>query len=553
MKKINKIRKQPYFILCICVSLILTVMQFVLGARFSGSEFIIGNLSIPINSLNGIIQTISFIFCILMVFTSPKRGIWAASIIIGLQFTGAIRAVLMSKNAQSLPGVFNCLLFLIALIIIYTQFVISERRAVTDEVTGISNGLAFENAIYRSIRHNERGYLIFIHLDGLFPIIANHGREVGDKILKNMAERLQENVKDKSKVFRLDGAEYAVLLPADVDADEKAREVLCAIEKPVEILKNDIITNCYLTASIGISPYLNNDLSAENLIKRADIAMNYAIKAAKEKVCIFNDTMKEQMEKETAIEGLIKDGLENDYFYLVYQPQYTAVDKRLRGFETLIRMANPNGGNVPPGEFISVAEKSELILDIDDYVLRRAMKEFREICYASGNTITVAINVSATDIAREGFADKLLKIVDEVKFPAECLEIEITEYSFADTVNHTIDNICKLRDHQIMIALDDFGTGYTSLEQLMKLPVNLLKLDKSLVDNVAIKKLNTDFVKSIIYMGHLMDTEVIAEGVENEAQLEMLRDLDCDFTQGYLWGRPMEYDQARSLAVGFFE
>ena len=208
----------------------------------------------------------------------------------------------------------------------------------------------------------------------------------------------------------------------------------------------------------------------------------------------------------------------------------------------------PDGVRIPPVEFIGIAELSDLIFDIDEFVLSHAMREFREICYSSGNTITLAINISAKNIARPGFADRLLTLVKENNFPPECLEIEITEYSFAQDANNTIENIKKLRDNQVMIALDDFGTGYTSLEQLMKLPINLVKIDKSLIDNIIRNEMNMDFVKSVIYMGHIMDAEVIAEGVEYDSQVECLKELDCDFIQGYVWGKPTDFDEAREIA-----
>lgn len=549
MKKVNKAKRIHYLIICCVLAVFLTALQFVFGAKFANTKIYFGGLGFSVNTLNGVLQTVVFIFCILMIFLSAKHGVVASCIVIGISFVGSTRASIMGRSLESLPGSFNCVLFLIAIVIISRQFSLSEKRANLDEVTDIPNSKAFSRDLYRSIMHNERGYLLFVHLDGFIHIIADQGREVGDEILRILAQRLFEAFGKESKVYRIDGAEFAILLQENSDINIKSEYVLSLVEKAIVIHKNDIATNCYLTAYIGIAPYLNNDLSAENLIKRADIAMNYAVKSHTDKIVVFNDKMREQIEREVKVEGMIKDSIKNDYFTLVYQPQYTTMDKRLRGFETLIRMHYPNGEDVSPGEFIAVAEKSELILSIDDYVLRRAMGEFRDICNKCGNTITVAINVSATDIAREGFADRLLGLIDEIAFPAECLEVEITEYSFAEGNNHTIDNICKLRKHQIMIALDDFGTGYTSLEQLMKLPVNLLKLDKSLIDNVAKKTMNTDFIKSVIYMGHLLDTEVIAEGVEDEEQLEMLRKLDCDFTQGYLWGKPMEYENAKKLAI----
>ncbi len=352
----------------------------------------------------------------------------------------------------------------------------------------------------------------------------------------------------RGDAYKIEGAEYAVILPDRVNCDTIIANIIKSVEETITLNKDGVPSNCYLTAFAGVADFTDNSVDADTIMKRADIAMNYALKSGKNKISTFNDEMKESIESQLRIERLVKDSLRNNWFYLVYQPQYTMFDRRLRGFETLIRMNAPGGVKIPPSEFISIAELSDLIFDIDSFVLETAMREFREVCYSSGNTITLAVNISAKNIARPGFAEKLLEVVKDTGFPPECLEIEITEYSFAEEGNYTLENIRKLRDNQIMIALDDFGTGYTALEQLMKLPVNLVKIDKSLIDNLIRNEMNMDFVKSVIYMGHLMDAEVIAEGVEYENQVECLRELDCDFIQGFVWGKPMEYDEARELS-----
>ena len=510
-------------------------------------------------------------------------------------------------------GVVNCFLFFVTVTFVASHFRLSRKKAATDVVTGISGMYAFNRKLKSLIKHNEEGNLAIVRIEGLANVSSVSGRGAQNEILHVIAVRMKDACGDKARVYKLDGPEYAIIYlnrakaaaalntaaeagtitPAAVNTlaeagtltakeaafsntmDSKSvisaasdeaggagtaqiadtcyeiyDKIIKQTEMPVTIKKGDILTNFYVTAYMGCTQIEKEDTQAEEIIKRADIALSSAAKSNNDRIVPFGNEMREQIGRDIRAERLTKESLKKGYFYLVYQPQYTTADKRLRGFETLIRMATPDGDKLAPSEFIDVAERSDLILEIDDFVLRRAMVEFREICFATGNTITLAVNVSAKDIARGGFANMLLEIIEEIKFPAECLEVEITEYSFAGAQNHTIENILKLRENQIMIALDDFGTGYTSLEQLMKLPVNLVKLDKSLVDNVARQKINRDFVKSVIYMGHLMDAEVIAEGVEYDEQLNVLRELDCDFTQGYLWGRPMEYAEARELALG---
>ncbi len=454
----------------------------------------------------------------------------------------------MTKTISTLPGTFNAIIFVIAIALIANQIRISNKMAVTDSVTALLNRYAFDRNLRDMIWKGEHGRVAFIHIDGFLPVNANLGRKYGDEILRIVANRVTSVLGDRGTAYKIEGAEYAVIVLDIIDCNRLADEMIRSIEERITLNKDGVPSNCYLTAFTGIAEFKDSSDNADTIMKQADIAMNYAMKSGTGKIATFNGEMKESLERQTYVERLVKDSLANGWFYLVYQPQYTLYDKRLRGFETLIRMNAPDGVKIPPSEFISIAELSDLVFDIDSFVLEKAMQEFREICYSSGNTVTLAVNISAKNIARPGFADRLLELVEKTKFAPECLEIEITEYSFAEDANNTIENIKKLRENQIMIALDDFGTGYTSLEQLMKLPINLVKIDKSLIDNLIRNEMNMDFVKSVIYMGHVMDAEVIAEGVEYDNQVECLRELDCDFIQGFVWGKPMEYDEARELA-----
>ena len=251
--------------------------------------------------------------------------------------------------------------------------------------------------------------------------------------------------------------------------------------------------------------------------------------------------------KQREAEYLIKEALDKNYFYQVYQPQYTTSEKKLRGFETLIRCAMPDGSIISPGFLIPAAEKSNLIISIDDYVLRKAMTDFKPMLEKTNEKLILSINVSAKNISSADFANRILNLVEEIKFPPENLELEITEYSFAESVELTIENINQLRAYGIEIALDDFGTGYTSIKQMMTLPINLLKIDKCLIDDVEENQSIRDIVDSIIYMGHVMNCEVICEGVEKENQLNFLKEHKCDFIQGFIWGKPISLNEVEQL------
>lgn len=549
MREFNLAKKNKAIVLSLTLVVILTILNNVFSIMFGGKVLSITGMPLNMNTLNGCIQTVTFMLGIEMIFMSPTIGLWVSLGAIFVSMVGAIRTMIVMHFLEPLPGLLNCLFFLVAAFIVSKQCRKNEKRVATDDVTGLLNTYEFEHRLFKKTYYKEKGHLLIINLDGFSRENAKLGREMGDKILHIIADRIKSVISEKSQAFKIESSDYAVIIPIDEDYMAVSESLIDAIEEPVSLNKDDIVTNTYLTAYVGVASFEDGTVSARDLVKHGDIALNYAKNLGQDKICVFNDKMRELMDRETEIERLIKEGLKNGYFYLVYQPQFTAADKRLRGFETLIRMSTPSGIQIPAGELISIAERSELILDIDRFVLRRAMTEFKEICSLPDNVLTLAVNVSAKEITRAGFADKLIDLIEEINFPAECLEIEITEYSFAESQSHTIDNIRKLRRHQVMVALDDFGSGYTSLEQLMKLPVNIVKLDKSLIDKVASSKINTDFIKSAIYMGHIMDTEVIAEGVEYEDQLEMLRTLNCDYIQGFLWGRPMDYLDAKELGM----
>ena len=552
MRLTNFRYKTMLFRACIFMCVVLTVLNVVIAARLRGSHLSLGGMQIPVNSVNGCVQVLMSLMCIIMVLTERHKGLIVSYVFLGISIAGSLRTVFVSKNLATIPGTFNAIIFVIAISLISSQIKVSNKMAVTDSITGMLNRYGFDRDIRKKIWFNEKGRVVFIHLDGFLPVNANLGRKYGDELLSIVANRITSTLDGRFVAYKIEGAEFAIILSESADYISIIENLIMTIENTITLNKDGVPSNCYLTAFAGIADFVDSATDADTIMKRADIAMNYAMKSGNMKYCLFNDEMKEQLERQLYIERLVKDSLRNGWFYLVYQPQYTIHDKRLRGFETLIRMNAPDGVRIPPAEFIKIAELSDLVLDIDTFVLRKAMEEFREICYSSGNTITVAVNISAKDIARAGFAEKLLAIIEDVKFPTECLEIEITEYSFAEESSRAIENIKLLRDNQIMIALDDFGTGYTSLEQLMKLPINLVKIDKTLIDNLVRNDVNMDFVKSVIYMGHIMDAEVIAEGVEYDNQVECLKGLDCDFIQGYIWGKPMEYDEARELAFGVY-
>lgn len=506
-----------------------------------------GDYSIPVSSVSGIVQAISASACILMVIIDYRTGVKLAIFTFLFSIFGIIRGIVASGSMASLPGAANCIIYIFVTILISNQLSASDKFALTDSSTGLPNRYGFERILAGRLNGIGRGYVAYLHVGGFHDLNANLGRKYGNIILRETADRIARVVGERGDVFKIEGAEFAIILSEECNYEDVLGQVIEAVESPIDVDRNGISVNCFVTADVGVSDFYDRHLSLDEVMMCTDVAMNYAVNHDDVRICTYNDALKAKVARTAEIEKLIKDGLDNDYFYLQYQPQYVLDGKKLRGFESLVRLRMPDGSVVPPGEFIPIAERTDLILEIDRYVRRRAMSEFKEICRAKGENLIISVNVSAKEISTPGFSDEVLEVVDEVGFPAECLEIEITEYSLVQSMETTIINIQELREHNVKIAVDDFGTGYTSLSQLLNLPVTLLKIDKSLIDNIEESEINRDFVKTVIYMGHLMNCEVISEGVEKDSQLRLLNQFDCDFIQGFVWSRPLDRRVALEL------
>ncbi len=517
-----------------------------LSNKYRSTIFNVGGFSIPTSGILGCVQAVSITACFFMVLADYRRGIKLALFTTAFSIFGNMRGIIATGSMGSFPGIINCVLYSVILIFTYKQLKLSDTQTITDASTGLFNRYGFERELEARIHSQDKGYVVYMHVGGFHDLNANLGRKYGNQILREVARRIVEIVGDKGEVFKIEGAEFAIILSEDCNYEEMVSRVMESIEQSIEVDKNGISVNCYVTACAGIADFFDRKAQADDIMMCTDVAMNCAVNTEGMKMCTYNDALKQQIARTSEVENLIKEGLEHDYFYLQYQPQFVLDGKKLRGFEALVRMRLPDGSIVSPGEFIPVAEKSDLIMDIDRYVRERAMREFKEMCLKSSDLV-LSVNVSAKEISSPGFADEILESLDSSGFPAGCLEIEITEYSFAQSVELTINNISRLRDRDIKIAVDDFGTGYTSLSQLLNLPVTLLKIDKSLIDNIEGSEINRDFVKTVIYMGHLMNCEVISEGVEQDSQLRLLNQYDCDFIQGFVWSRPLEHEAAMAL------
>ena len=522
-------------------------------ARISGHIIRYGNFVFPVSSIQGIIATLNFLSCIILVFIDFKKGSKLAFGIMALSFMAALNPIIASHNLAPLPSVVTSLVSFITVLIIYSFYKKSTINSLTDFITGLPNRRYYVKYANQQLEAKNNFLLACIEIEDFKNINDVYGIQAGDFILKEIAPKIKSLMGKDEMLFKITGGIFAMILDENNYAEEKLKlitrsEVMTLPPKHGE--DPSIKKTCNVSLAAGVV-HINHDYdkerNASGILRYGEIALGEARKSSEQKICFYDDSLLDSDFEQKEAEFLIKDAMAHDWFFLVYQPQYITEGKKLRGFETLIRCRKPDGSIVSPAMFIPAAEKTNLITEIDDYVLRRAMTEMKPVLEASGNSFVVSINVSAKNIATENFAEKINQLIEEIQFPAENLEIEITEYSFIESRDTTIDNILTLRTLGVQIALDDFGTGYTSIAQLMKLPVSLLKIDKSLIDEIESDPVMSDMVDSIIYMGHIMDCEVISEGVENENQLEILKDHKCDFIQGFVWGKPLPYEEAKAL------
>lgn len=499
--------------------------------------------------LKGVCSAFQYACCLFLVYTNKKRGIIISIIMLSLSIINMLRVIVMTNISDPIAGVFNQFFYIVTIIWLGAIFAKQEKTAVTDMLTGLLNRRGLYKKLEELTENNKSFCIIDIELSNFKLLNDSFGNVYGDRLLKKMAERITSFVGENGVVSRKNGAAFVIILKNTQDAEADANKLLDIIREKIALSLEDDYIDCYVTAFAGMASFPYDSDNYETLIKYADMAMVEALHFNSTTVCRFKPEMEKRIKHQAELEHLINEGIEKDYFYLVYQPQYILDGKKLRGFETLIRMELPDGTIISPGEFIPIAEMSDQIIYIDDYVINRAMNEYKDIVINHKQDLVVSVNVSAKNIASDGFSKKIEKFLDETGFPAKNLEIEITEYCMVSSINTTIKNIKALRSIGVQFALDDFGTGYTSLNYLSQLPVNLLKIDKSLIDDIENDDQRSEFVSAIISMGHLMGCEVISEGVENEQQLKKLGENHCDFIQGYVWGKPLDYKIAKAFTL----
>src|SRR5574344_956429 len=410
-----------------------------------------------------------------------------------------------------------------------------DKSAYTDQLTGCLNRRGLLRELAMKSEMGKEFYLIFIDLDNFKQINDTLGHEAGDELLCDVATAWSKvQSKFPFTIYRLGGDEFAIIY--ETKDKEITREFITKVLRSITTLHSKFAN--YVSASAGLALYDEDTSDLQQLLSYADTAMYKAKLGGKNDYYFFDQDMYQEIMKRYLTEKDLKNALKNDTFEMLYQPQYEISSHKLVGFESLIRLKNKKGEYINTQQFINVAEKSGLIYDIDMWVMHNVMKQTRDFVLLHPE-VEVSINISGKHITNKGFIEDVIDSLSETNFPPKNLKIEITESSYIRHIDEAAQVVQRLKTLGIKTALDDFGTGYSSLNYLSKMAVDMLKIDKSFVDEILTKEGDKSFVDIIIKLGHLMNCKVIAEGVEDQDQLSTLAFLGCDCVQGYIWGKPI--------------
>ena len=434
----------------------------------------------------------------------------------------------------------------------------SERRihrlAYYDALTHLPNRTLFQDRLHTALlqaeRHQQWVVLMFLDLDRFKPINDSLGHAAGDRMLKEVAERLSLCVSDDDTVARMGGDEFTLLLPGQKDREKAlkqaiqvAEQILSSLARPFTLEGREF----FVTASIGVALSPQDGAELSQLMKNADTAMYHAKEMGKNNFQFYQAEMNARALERLELESDLRRAIEQEEFILHYQPQFTGDGRRLTGAEALLRWQHPKRGLIPPAEFVPVLEELGLVAQVGDWLLEQACLQLRAWHRDKVRVPKISVNLSARQFADGQLGERIAGILADTGIAPACLELELTESILMSDVSQAMQILQGLKRLGLAIAVDDFGTGYSSLNYLKQFPIDVLKIDRSFVDGLPHGEQDAQIARAIIAMAHSLNLMVIAEGVESHEQLEFLREHGCDEVQGFLFGRPVPADQFAAL------
>ena len=435
-----------------------------------------------------------------------------------------------------------------------------QYRAFHDELTALPNQTWFNEqlsiALANAQRYQYLSAVLFLDLDNFKNINTIYGHPGGNQILESFAQRLKSCLRAGDTVARWGGDEFTLLLPRierEEDTITLAKRILQSLESPFE-LAGDLL---HINTSIGIAVYPRDGEDGETLIKNADAALFQAKEDGRHRYRFYNQQMTSKASLLLKLENLLHQALENDEFSLHYQPQVRLKTGEISGMEALLRWRNPELINIPElrnvslSQLIALAEKTDLIIPLSEWVLRTACQQNKAWQEEGLSPISMAVNFSPRQFRQSNLVEMVEQVLTETRLDPQWLEVEITETSIMQDVKAARRSLHDLQHLGVLLSMDDFGTGYSSLSYLQNLPFDTLKIDRSFVLELADNTKNTAIISAVIALGRSFNLRVVAEGVETPQQLELLQRLQCEEVQGYLFSYPLEAEDATQFLTNY--
>ena len=430
-----------------------------------------------------------------------------------------------------------------------TDFKLKEEearyRAYHDLLTGLPNRRLLSSRLNQILcKHDNKNKtaLLFIDLDGFKDVNDSLGHGAGDALLKEITHRINQNTPTNTVLYRHGGDEFIAIMEEQSNkqpAANFAQEIVDSFSTPFHIGNEET----YMSASIGIAFAPEHGSSPDKLISNADIAMYQAKQRGKNAFILYQNELNEHAPHRLKIRNQLSIALEQNQFELFFQPKISLETGTIKGAEALIRWSSTDGNYKNPLEFIPVAEENGQIIPISQWVIKRCCEYLKSWHNDLDDDFVLALNISARHFQKGLLQQDMAKVISELNIDPSKLELEVTETAIMDDIDLAVQTLTDLKKMGIRTAIDDFGTGHSSLSYLRKLPIEILKIDKSFIDEILISHEDQTLVRGIISMVHALGIKVVAEGVENHSMATLLHDMQCDLVQGYHYCRPVPEDE----------